>query len=329
MNNITKKILIITLLTTMLLAPAMTILQASATTTEVQPPNWDVTGYWCFENDSHDYPTDIPYPKEMDIIQDENGDITGEGRNLGDSIHTWDVAGYVTGDSIVFTLTYDTIDDYVATFTGPINTIGEMEGTWTDNTGDYESWESTCGNAVSTHISLTLDGSPLPASIQILTEDDLIGCIPPLPLGIAGEFTPYIDVTILEIFDGTVTVKVYYEDKWLEDEVFEESLRLYMGDCVDFNLDGTINGQDLAIILKAIKSGTPDLVPFDVDNNGVVNEVDVDIVKEYMTKGLIVNQDVDGEQQARLPWLDITFEVHAAENYLIGTTDHFSIFRGR
>ena len=48
-----------------------------------------------------------------------------------------------------------------------------------------------------------------------------------------------------------------------------------------------------------------------------------------MTKGLIVNQGLDVELQARLPWLEITTWVDAEHNFIYGETDHFSIFRGR
>ena len=328
MKNITKKILILTLLTTMLLAPAITIFQVNA---DIPPPNWDVTGSYLIDVTAVDDPN--TYEEQLILVQ-EGSEITGSIALVDpEGGSKWIIdEGFVSGDDIEFGAYYDTNPTMQLVFIGTINSEGFISGTWADVSPGTRlgNLQVTQGNAQLIIISLTLDGSPLPATIQILTEGELPVCIPPLPLGIAGEFTPYIDVTILDIFDGTVTVKVYYDDTF-EGEEFEETLKLYMGDCVDFNLDGTINGKDLAIIKKAIESGTPDLVPFDVDNNGVVNEVDVDIVKEYMTKGLIVNQlDVEDERsQVRLPWLDITFEVHADENYILGETDHFSIFRGR
>ena len=328
MNNITKKTMIITLIAAMLLAPALTVLQAHATT--LHPPYWDVTNAYLIDvtvvGDPNTY-------KEQLILVQEGSEITGSIALYPSGTSLWIIdEGFVSGDDIEFGA-YMVGQTRRLVFTGTIDSEGFIGGTWAD-VAPYTrigNLQVTQENAQPIIISLTLsDGSQLDASIQILTKDDLTGCIPPLPLGIAGEFTPYIEVTILENFEGTVVVRVSYEDKWEDDETFEETLKLYMGDCVDFNLDGTINGKDLAIIMKAIGSDLdPMPLKFDVNNDGDVNQDDVDIVKEYMTKGLIVNQGLDGELQARLPWLEITTWVDPANNYIYGETDHFSIFRGR
>ena len=293
-------------------------------------PNWDVTGDWVIQAT-----LGSTYDHDFTLTMSPNGEFTGTGGYPAGEPYNIEetVTGTVNGDSITWTSVYYSGNvPYSWDFVGTIAADGTISGTWGNEDQGYgHDCISISGIAQPAIISLTLsDGSPLEASIQILTTGDLPDCIPALPLGVAGEFTPYIDVTILASFEGTVTVKVYYED--MEDEALEESLKLYMGDCVDFNLDGTINGKDLAIIKKAIETNDYTLPSkFDVNNDKEVNQDDVDIVKEYMTQGLIVNQlDVEDERsQARLPWLDITIEVNTDENFIIGETDHFSIFRGR
>jgi hypothetical protein len=266
---------------------------------------------------------------------DAAGVINGSGRNLpvGPSSHQWTVSGLVSGDTITFDLNYTTgtLVGYVASFTGMIDAAGEMNGTWFDTRWeDSGPWWTTCGQAVPFIILLTFPpGSNVTASVEILEEAELPPCTTPLPEGI----TPYIAVQILagEV-NGTAQVGVRYEDIW-PDEEQEEALRLYMSKCVDFNLDGTINGQDLSLIKKGIRQGanqsSPWNVPFDVNSDGVVDEVDVAIVMMYKSQGLIVNEGRDGMEQARLPWIDITTYVDAANNIVYGETDHFSIFRCR
>ena len=179
--------------------------------------------------------------------------------------------------------------------------------------------------------TLFFEGSAPDAIIRIIDDDnDLPDCIPPTPDGI----TQYFDVQIIGTFEGTVTVAVNYED--IDDDVIESTYSLYMADCVDFNDDGTVNGKDLSLIQKAIKNEatkdteTPGGFRYDVNNDGVVDESDVAIVKYYMSHGLIVNEDLyDVEEQARLPWIDITTWVDTENNIIYGETDHFSIFRCR
>ena len=329
MKNITKKTMTITLLTTMLIALSMPIFANTVSASSL--PNWDVTGEYFVdvEFNSVDYPEKLILTQVGSSITD--GSIVLVPATAG-SLFIMD-SGSVVRDVINFYGYQDVNPAFRIYFSGIIASDGSISGDWADITGHQGyrtgTWETTTGSAQPAIISLTFPpGSSAVPSIEIIEEGNLPTCVPMLPDGI-GE---YIKVEIIRgTFDGTVTVCIRYDDTGMELEE-EENLRLYMGDCVDFNKDGTINGQDLALILKGIRNSdtlSPMGVPFDVDNINDVNEDDVNIVKEYMTKGLIVNQGLDGEQQARLPWLDITFEVHAAENYLIGTTDHFSIFRGR
>jgi hypothetical protein len=188
--------------------------------------------------------------------------------------------------------------------------------------GQTATWDATIDL-----LSLTFPaGSTAVASIEILEEGDLPPCIPPLP----DILTPYIAVEIIAgDFDGTVTVAVHYDDTLLTPEQ-ELNLRLYMADCVDFNLDGTINGQDNGLIQEALLSGAthsdPWGVPFDVDNDGDVDWTDVEIVHQYMSQGLIVNEGRNGRPQARLPYIDITTLIDTDLNIIYGETWHFSIF---
>ena len=125
-NQILKNILLITLLTITLLTSTITLLSGSTTAL----PNWDVSGCWCFENNSTIYDGGNPYQKQMQISMDAAGVINGSGRNLpiGPSSHQWTVSGLVMGDTITFDLTYTTapLVGYVASFTGIIDAAGEM-----------------------------------------------------------------------------------------------------------------------------------------------------------------------------------------------------------
>ena len=208
MNKIAKKTMIITLMAIMLISPAMTIFQVNAA---IPPPYWDATGNYKINVEylGEDYLEDL-------VLTQINGDITSGSIALvepaGGSPWTLDT-GFVSGDTIEFGGFFNSNPGLRILCTGTIAFDGSMSGDWADVLGGSRegTWATTSGNAQPIIITLTLsDGSPLAASIQILTEDDLPDCIPALPLGVAGEFTPYIDVTILENFDGTVTVKVYY-----------------------------------------------------------------------------------------------------------------------
>jgi hypothetical protein len=143
--------------------------------------------------------------------------------------------------------------------------------------------------------------------------------------GIAGTapfFKIEVDYSLSDI--DLITVTVHYDDTGLtEDE--ERSLRLFIGNAVDFNDDKTVNGNDVAMIQAALKSDDPAAM-FDVNNDGVVDVLDVNIVKEYANSGIVVNPGNYPAGEFRVPWIDITTEVRPAENLIIGQTWHLSVF---
>lgn len=323
-NQIARKALTLTLLSTILVT-TMILLPVSAT----DIPFWDVSGT---------YPTDViylgvTYKEELFLVQD-GSDITDGYIQLVGGGSRWTItSGSVSANTIEFYGYFNPNPTMTIHFSGNIASDGSMSGDWADEAPGTRigTWETTEGSAEPYIITLEFpQGTEVDVSVEIIEEGNLPPCTPALPEGV----TPYIAVQIIEgEFDGVVKVGVRYDDIW-EGEEEEENLRLYMSNCVDFNLDGTINGQDLALIKKAIDAG-PEVthstlgVPFDVNNDGEVNNTDVEIVHIYMTQGLIVNEGIDGMEQARLPWIDITVEVDAENNIVYGETDHFSIFRCR
>jgi uncharacterized repeat protein (TIGR01451 family) len=114
---------------------------------------WDVSGIWTFDVMSSVFPGGNPYSKDMWItLQESNGDLTGFGGNSPyPTSHLWTVSGTVVDDIISFELTYTTVPlvGYVASFTGTIDSNGELSGTWSDVWySDSGTWVSTSGNAV-------------------------------------------------------------------------------------------------------------------------------------------------------------------------------------
>ncbi len=128
----------------------------------------------------------------------------------------------------------------------------------------------------------------------------------------------------VSVISGQVEVFVQYDPTVLSLDQ-QKHLRLCIYDPVDFNLDGTVNGQDIALMQQAIKSGT-NPYGFDINHDGLVNNADLIIVKQFASHGLIVNPGHDGTPQRRLPWLDITAGVDTTLHYVYGFTDHFSVF---
>ena len=145
--------------------------------------------------------------------------------------------------------------------------------------------------------------------------------LPPLP-GIVGL---YYLVIVSGSFSGKVQICVHYDPATLPPGTNLEDLRLFIGDPVDFNGDGTVNGQDISLMQKAIKSGVCN-PRYDINHDGKVDKADLLIVKQFASHGLIVNQGRNGLSQARLPWLDITTYVDTANNYVCGVTEYFSGF---
>ena len=288
----------------------------------------DLTGTWTWTYYNNGV---TPYEHKMMItsFNSVTGDFSGTGYYVATPGITWTVTGTADGSNVEFDILYTGNNaGYTVDAEGTIDANGiYMSGDATTSASQSGTWIAEID--VESLISLSFpDGSTAVASLEIIEEANLPPCIPMLPEGIG----QYIKVEIIEgFFDGTVTVSIRYDDTLMTLEE-EQNLRLYMGDCVDFNRDGTINGMDLSLILKGIRTSvdsSPMGVPFDVDNDLDVDEDDVNIVKEYMTNGLIVNPGLNDIEQARLPWLDITLSVDTTANIIIGETDHFSIFRGR
>jgi hypothetical protein len=125
-------------------------------------------------------------------------------------------------------------------------------------------------------------------------------------------------------FSGRVEVFVQYDPDGMS-LCQQKHLRLFMWDPVDFNLDGIVNGQDIAMMLQAIKSGTYQS-DFDINDDGFVNNADLLIVWQFASFGLLANSGHCGLRQDRLPWLDITAGVDTANHYVYGFTGHFSVF---
>ena len=164
------------------------------------------------------------------------------------------------------------------------------------------------------------------AEIEVNVWEDYFN---PLLPGIDG-ITPYFEFVIVEgSFSGEVLVTVHYDDTGLTADQ-EQNLRLYVGNPVDFDRDGTVNGNDIALIQAEAKSGNPDLDTYDLNNDHVVDTFDINIVKEYANSGLIVNPGQDNAGEFRLPWLDITLgEPDTVNNIIYGSTWHLSLFRCR
>lgn len=127
---------------------------------------------------------------------------------------------------------------------------------------------------------------------------------------------------------GTATVKVYYDDSVFNSEEEEELLRLYVGNAADLNGDLTVNGNDISIIqdMQGVEINEETQI-YDINGDGQVDIIDVNIVKEYANSGLVVSPgNYNGEGEYRVPWIDITKGINTIENYIWGETWHFSIF---
>lgn len=272
-----------------------------------------------------------------------NGVVTGSGKNIPEEpgSHYWTVSGSVSGDDITFDLTYTSgsLVGYVAYFEGTITAEGTMEGTWYDTRfSDCGTWETTCGTAESTFITLGFpEGSDIETVRIIIFDEGLPPCVESggfeLPEALAS--IPYIAVQVTGTFDGMVQVDIEYDETALGDKA-EGDLKIFIFNCVDFNADGTINGKDMKLIKTAIENGlgpddkdNPAGISFDVNSDDVVDWTDYMIVKEYATEGLILNQGLNGQDQVRLPWIDITTWVDVDNNIIHGETWHFSLFRCR
>lgn len=163
------------------------------------------------------------------------------------------------------------------------------------------------------------------ATINVLEISPLVGfdLIP----GYEGVVAPFFDIKVSSLEDEFIIVTITYDDTGLS-EAEEMALRLYIGNPVDVNGDGTINGNDVAAF-QAIEQGevTEENGIFDVNGDGFVNDVDLAIVKEYANSGLVVNPGNYDDGEFRVPWIDITYgAVDIDNNKIMGLTWHLSIF---
>jgi len=124
----------------------------------------------------------------------------------------------------------------------------------------------------------------------------------------------------LNLFDGGAQVALQYDATGLTIDQ-ELALRLIRGDTLealysDVDGDLDVDGTDVSIIANAVNTNQqPHWYDplFDIDNDGEVDNADIHIVNE--NKGALLEDITD--------WVDTDL------NIIYGTTEHFSIFRGR
>lgn len=230
--------------------------------------------------------------------------------------------------------------DWTSAFDATIDSNGNIvDGAWQDSAGNIGTVSSYHGQAIPYVILTFQPGSTAEVSIIASStppsftfgggEGQL--ALQPLSLGtvyypLPGIIGVYYDVSIISgSFSGLVRICVHYDPALLPPGTNPQNLHLCIYDPVDFNGDGTVNGQDIAQMQKEIKRGDND-PRYDINHDGKVDNADLLIVKQFASHGLIVNQGQNGLSQARLPWLDITAYVDTTNHYVCGVTDHFSAF---
>ncbi len=112
-------------------------------------PNWDVSGSYVI---AFDY-LGTPYAHDLALVQDEDGDLTGNGGHPAGGAHayawTLDAGSVVDGDTIHLNTHYTLGAACDMTIDGVIAPNGTMTGTWTDNCDGTRNgtWASTSGEA--------------------------------------------------------------------------------------------------------------------------------------------------------------------------------------
>lgn len=352
MNNAVKKTLLALLIATMLIAPSMTLMQVHAD--GPSPPAFDLRGTWSFDDIWYG---DYYHSMTISSINPATGDFSGTGYyplNSNTHVYEWTIAGKEQGNEISFTLrlTYPTDETWI-TLVGTGSVSLDISGTlvmsgtgfqnnlppYTDDSTPNVAWAARLISQSSVDLSLpegitaTVIGTSAPPIYNFGGGDSGSAVaaplpppsgwvqLPPLP-GIIGF---YYDVSVSAPITGQVQVCVHYDPDLLPLGTDPKNLRLFIGDPVDFNGDGTVNGQDIALMQGAIKNGVYN-PRYDINHDGNVDKADLLIVKQFASHGLIVNQGQNGLSQARLPWLDITTYVDTTNYYVYGVTDHFSGF---
>jgi hypothetical protein len=183
--------------------------------------------------------------------------------------------------------------------------------------------------------SASINDIPLEAHFSAITasnDEDL-----PQYLPAWNDAGTYIQITIdpdRSLNDGQVKVTLFYSDSDIP-ATGEGSMRLFIGNPVDFNEDGTVNGNDVNEIMNAVQNNykigdvDPSHAKYDVNGDGVINNTDVAIVKEYANSGIVIDAGKYDWGQVRIPWIDITAGQDQANNMIWGYTWHLSLFRAR
>jgi len=128
---------------TILLGVIAVTLLSTVGTAFAATPNWNITGTWNFDfnlGGSH-------YLHTMTVTNFDpiTGAFSGTGVYVPDSSYTWKVTGVVSGDTISFTIVYDSTSPnpgYTVTGTGTITSATSMSGTAT-GPGQEFTWTAT------------------------------------------------------------------------------------------------------------------------------------------------------------------------------------------
>jgi hypothetical protein len=327
----TRKTALLSLILIMLFAaPIMLTTQVHAD--ENLPPVYDMRGKWTWNY----YAGGNTYVHTMYITQFNSSSGAFNGTESYNNVSGY--LGLVTGIENGTTVTFH--DQYVGANSGYstdamglLTSATSMKGTAMDSNGLEASWNASADVSLTFPPGSTAEVSIItcstPPSFTFGGEEQLT--LQPLSFGtvcypLPGIIGVYYDVSIIGgSFSGQVQICVHYDPALLAPGSNPNNLRLCIYDPVDFNGDGTVNGQDIALMQKAIKSGYND-PRFDINHDGFVNNADLLIVKQFASHGLIVNHGQNGLSQARLPWMDITFNVDTENHVICGVTDHFSVF---
>jgi hypothetical protein len=167
-------------------------------------------------------------------------------------------------------------------------------------------------------LTLTFASGSNPGTVAITISTTPPENLPSIP-GLTG---PYYDVQVVGTVSGNTIVCIHYNDTGLTSEQ-EQNLRLYIGDPVDFNGDGKVDGNDISLMQKAIHDGIYSST-LDINHDGKVDDADLGIVQQYASQGLLISGS--SGTQTRLPWMDITMSIDTVNNLIYGITDHFSGF---
>lgn len=104
----------------------------------VGPEKWDVTGDWNFDFKLGE--SDYLHKMTITLFDQSTGAFSGTGVYVPDSSYTWIVNGVVSGDTVSFTIVYDSTSPnpgYTVTGTGTITSATSMSGIATGPGQDF------------------------------------------------------------------------------------------------------------------------------------------------------------------------------------------------